>query len=84
VITITAELLCKRAVIKVPVNIPFNGVLVSLINHVFNLLADKLNKPNRIIIIPKINIKIQSMNNNMYSILPAPSLHSMALFEGTC
>jgi hypothetical protein len=67
VITITAELLCKRAVINVPVSIPFNGELVNLISHDFSLLADKLNKPNLIIVIPKINIKIQRINNNMYS-----------------
>jgi hypothetical protein len=31
-------------------------------------LADRLNKPNLIIVIPKINNKIQSTNNSMYSI----------------
>lgn len=65
VITITAVLLCRSAVMNVPVSIPFSGVLVNLINQPFNLFADKLNRANLIMVIPKINNKMQRTNNSM-------------------
>jgi hypothetical protein len=80
--TITAVLLCKRAVIKVPVSIPFNGVLVSFISQSLNLSADKLNKPNLIIVIPKINNKINKINNIMYSMSTPPSFNVWPVFTG--
>jgi hypothetical protein len=72
VMTITAVLLCKRAVINVPVTIPFKGELVNVISQSFNFSADILNSPNLIIVIPKINNNIQRTNNNRYSMSYAP------------
>lgn len=77
VITITAELLCNNAVTKVPVTIPFNGVLVSFVNHPFNLSPDKLNNPNLIIVMPKINNNINKINKTMYNMSSHPSLNFM-------
>lgn len=67
VMTMTAVLLCNNAVTKVPVTIPFSGVLVSFVSHPFNLFPDKLNNPNLIMVMPKINNKINKINNTMYS-----------------
>jgi hypothetical protein len=85
VMTMTAVLLCKRAVINVPVNIPFNGVLVSFISQSLNLSADKLNNPILIIVIPKINKRINKINNSMYSMSFSPSfIHCMVREKRTC
>lgn len=74
VMTMTAVLLCNNAVTKVPVTIPFSGVLVSLVSHPFNLFPDKLNNPNLIMVMPKINNKINNINNSMYSMSSPPPL----------
>jgi hypothetical protein len=83
VMTITAVLLCRRAVMNVPVSIPFNGVLVSLISQDLSFSADILNNPIRMIFMPKINNKIQKINKTIYC-MSQPLFHSMGERIGTC
>lgn len=62
VITITAELLCKIPVTRVPTNNPLNGVLVNLISQRSRDWAEALNRPVLNRVIPKINNNIKRIN----------------------
>jgi hypothetical protein len=77
VMTMTEELLWRRAVTAVPVSIPFSGVRVNFINHIFNLSPDRLKSPILIMVMPKINKLMQIANNRICSILFTPSLYFM-------
>jgi hypothetical protein len=62
VITMTAELLCRRAVIMVPARSPFHGASVIPASQCLIDPADRLNSPFLISVIPPRNIAIHKIN----------------------
>lgn len=84
VMIITAELLCKTAVIKVPMITPFQGAFVNLTSHLFNESAERFMRPDLNNVIPYMNKPIKSIKNNSLTKLPPPRYISMAEGGRTC
>ena len=61
VITITAELLCKIHVMRIPASNPFHGVSVKWVNLVLNDSSEIVAKPDLNRVIPKINKPINKI-----------------------